>query len=60
MGEDQDVVAAFAAGGRGAVVNASRSVTFPSLKTPDASWRDAVEAAARAAKEELDAAVHAR
>ncbi len=55
----KDVTAAFVPGGRGAVVNASRSVTFPSLKTPDAPWRDAVEAAARAAKEELHAAVHA-
>jgi orotidine-5'-phosphate decarboxylase len=52
-----DVAAAFLPGGRGAVVNASRSVTFPTPKDPRASWRDAVTAAARAAKEELDAAV---
>ncbi len=52
-----DVAAGFLPGGRGAVVNASRSVIFPSVKSPDAPWRDAVVAAARAAKEELDAAV---
>jgi len=53
----KDVTAAFLPGGRGAVVNASRSITFPTLRTPEASWRDAVVAAARAAKEELHAAV---
>jgi orotidine-5'-phosphate decarboxylase len=52
-----DVAAGFLPGGRGAVVNASRSVIFPTLKSPDAPWRDAVVAAARAAQEELDAAV---
>lgn len=51
-----DVAAAFLPGARGAVVNASRSVTFPVSKDPSASWRDLVVAAARAAKEELDAA----
>lgn len=56
----KDVTAAFLPGGRGAVVNASRSITFPTLRAQDASWRDAVVAAARAAKEELHAAVHAR
>jgi orotidine-5'-phosphate decarboxylase len=50
-----DVAAAFAPGGRGAVVNASRSITFPST-TGTTSWRDAVESAARAAKEELHGA----
>jgi orotidine-5'-phosphate decarboxylase len=48
--------AAGALGALGAVVNASRSVTFPATKDPSASWRAAVEAAARAAKEELHAA----
>jgi len=52
-----DVAAAFLPGGRGAVVNASRSITFPSVKDPSVSWRDAVAAAACAAKEELHAAV---
>jgi len=52
-----DVAAGFLPGGRGAVVNASRSVIFPTLPSPDAPWRDAVVAAARAAQEELDAAV---
>ncbi|HVG93732.1 MAG TPA: orotidine-5'-phosphate decarboxylase [Planctomycetota bacterium] len=51
-----DVAAAFLPGARGAVVNASRSVVFPASKDPSASWRDLVVAAARAAKEELDAA----
>lgn len=51
-----DVAAAFLPGGRGAVVNASRSITFPTLKTPNSPWRDAVVSAARAAKEELHAA----
>jgi orotidine-5'-phosphate decarboxylase len=51
-----DVAAAFLPGGRGAVVNASRSITFPQAARPGA-WREAVEAAARAAKEELHAAV---
>jgi orotidine-5'-phosphate decarboxylase len=51
-----DVAAAFLPGARGAVVNASRSITFPTLKTPNSPWRDAVVSAARAAKEELHAA----
>jgi orotidine-5'-phosphate decarboxylase len=51
-----DVAVAFLPGGRGAVVNASRSVTFPTPKDPATPWRAAVEAAARAAKEELHAA----
>lgn len=53
----KDVAHAFLPGGRGAVVNASRSITFPTLPSPDSSWRDAVVAAAKAAKEELHAAV---
>jgi orotidine-5'-phosphate decarboxylase len=52
-----DVAAAFLPGGRGAVVNASRSITFPAIKDASTPWRSAVEAAARAAKEELDVAV---
>ena len=52
-----DVAAAFLPGGRGAVVNASRSITFPTLSVPDASWREAVTAAARAARDELAQAV---
>lgn len=55
-GTAADTVAAYLPGGRGAVVNASRSVTFPASKDPAKPWRAAVEAAARAAKEELDAA----
>lgn len=51
-----DVAVAFLPGGRGAVVNASRSVTFPTPKDPTTPWRAAIEAAARAAKEELHAA----
>jgi orotidine-5'-phosphate decarboxylase len=54
----KDVAAAFLPGGRGAVVNASRSVTFPPAK-PGVPWRQAVEAAAKAAREELHAAVGA-
>lgn len=60
-----DVAAAFLPGGRGAVVNASRSITFPKVEAPPGSdagvaWREAVAAAAVAAKEELDAAVRSR
>lgn len=49
-----DVAVAFLPGGRGAVVNASRSVTFPSVAR-GADWRQAVEGAARRAREELRA-----
>ncbi len=56
----KDVSAAFRSDGRGVVVNASRSITFPSLASKDASWRDAVGSAARAAKEELHAVVTVR
>ncbi len=55
-----DVTPAFLPAGRGAVVNASRSITFPALASPDSDWRAAVEAAARAAKEELHAAASLR
>jgi orotidine-5'-phosphate decarboxylase len=54
----KDVAAAFLPGGRGAVVNASRSITFPASKG-STDWRAAIEGAARAAKEELHAAVGA-
>ena len=53
-----DVAVAFLPGGRGAVVNASRSVTFPTPRDPATPWRAAIEAAARAAREELHAATH--
>jgi orotidine-5'-phosphate decarboxylase len=52
----KDVAAAFLSGGIGAVVNASRSVTFPKV-APGADWREAVVAAAKGAQEELAAAV---
>ena len=54
-----DVAPAFLANGRGAVVNASRSITFPAPPAPGAStnWREAVAAAARAARDELARAV---
>ena len=55
----QDVAVTFRADGLGAVVNASRSVTFPAVP-PGASWRDAVVAAAKAAQEELAGAVGPR
>jgi orotidine-5'-phosphate decarboxylase len=51
----EDVAAAFLPGGRGAVVNASRSITFPAAARGATPWRDAVVAAARAAREELHA-----
>jgi orotidine-5'-phosphate decarboxylase len=53
----KDVAAAFLPGGKGAVVNASRSITFPAVAA-GSPWRDAVVAAAEAAREELRAAVH--
>jgi orotidine-5'-phosphate decarboxylase len=49
-----DVAAAYRPDGSGAVVNASRSITYPSVT--DGDWRTAVRAAARAAREELHAA----
>ena len=55
----RDVAVAFRPDGLGAVVNASRSVTFPAVPQ-GSSWRDAVVAAAKAAQEELAAAVWPR
>jgi orotidine-5'-phosphate decarboxylase len=55
----KDVAPAFLPGGEGAVVNASRSITFPAA-AGDVPWRDAVAAAAEAAREELVAAVDGR
>jgi orotidine-5'-phosphate decarboxylase len=46
-----DVAVAYRADGSGAVVNASRSVTYPDA--PEGGWRDAVREAARASKEDL-------
>ncbi len=40
--------------------DASRSITFPALPAPDAGWRDAVAAAAKAAREELHDVADAR
>jgi orotidine-5'-phosphate decarboxylase len=51
----KDVAAAFLPGGRGAVVNASRSITFPAVPA-GSSWREAVAAAAESAREELHGA----
>ncbi len=46
----------FLPGGRGALVNASRSVIFSYEKQPaDRPWRDAISRAAAAAREELEA-----
>lgn len=54
----EDVAATHREDGSGAVVNASRSVTFP--KANPGGWREAVEAAARHARAELyDASVPA-
>jgi orotidine-5'-phosphate decarboxylase len=60
-----DVAAAFLPGpegdgGRGAVVNASRSILYPKLASRDAPWREAVVAAARKARDELDEASRPR
>ncbi|MDF1700188.1 MAG: orotidine-5'-phosphate decarboxylase [Planctomycetota bacterium] len=53
-GTAADVVPAFRADGSGAVVNASRSINYP---TADAgAWRAAVERAAQAAREDLHGA----
>jgi orotidine-5'-phosphate decarboxylase len=54
-----DVAAGFLPGGRGAVVNASRSVLYPASTRPGEPWREAVAAAARSAREALHAAVRA-
>ncbi len=53
-GTAADVVPAFRADGSGAVVNASRSINYPTAEAGD--WRAAVERAARAAREDLHAA----
>ncbi len=45
----------FLPGGRGVVVNASRSVIYAFEKAPDREWTDAVAAAAARAREELEA-----
>lgn len=50
-GTAADVVPAFRADGSGAVVNASRSINYPAAA--DGDWRTAVEAAAKAAREDL-------
>jgi len=50
-GTAADVAAAFRPDGSGAVVNASRSISYPA--PPDGDWRAAVERAARAAREDL-------
>jgi orotidine-5'-phosphate decarboxylase len=55
-GTAADAAAAFLPEGRGAVVNASRSVLYPSAPS-GAPWRESVAAAAAAAREDLDAAV---
>ena len=54
-GTADDAAPGFLPGGRGAVVNASRSILYPKLASPDAPWREAVVAAAKKASEELDA-----
>ena len=46
-----DVAAGYRQDGSGAVVNASRSINFPTASEGD--WRAAVESAARAAREDL-------
>ena len=53
-GTAADVVPAYRADGSGAVVNASRSINYPTAEAGD--WRAAVERAARAAREDLHAA----
>lgn len=53
-GTAADVVPAFRADGSGAVVNASRSINYPT--TEAGAWRAAVENAARAAREDLHGA----
>jgi orotidine-5'-phosphate decarboxylase len=56
-GSASDVLHAFLPDGRGAVVNASRSILYPPPARPGAPWRESVAAAARAAREDLDAAL---
>ncbi len=45
----------FLPGGRGAVVNASRSVIFAYQKNPDRPWREAIAQAAARSREDLEA-----
>ncbi|MBI4563629.1 MAG: orotidine-5'-phosphate decarboxylase [Planctomycetes bacterium] len=52
-----EVKACFDAEGLGAVVSASRSVIFAHEKSPGMEWRKAVENAARAMKEAINAAL---
>ncbi len=53
-----DVVAGFRTDGSGGVVNASRSITYPTAS--DGDWRTAVTAAARQSREDIHAAgIHA-
>jgi orotidine-5'-phosphate decarboxylase len=58
-GSAADVAAAFLPGGGGAVVSASRSVLYPAPSRPGEPWREAIAAAARAAREALRAVVRA-
>jgi orotidine-5'-phosphate decarboxylase len=44
----------FLTGGKGVVVNASRSILYAFEKRPDVDWRQAVADAARAARDELE------
>jgi len=53
-GTAADVVPSFRADGSGAVINASRSINYPT--TEAGAWRAAVESAARAAREDLHGA----
>jgi orotidine-5'-phosphate decarboxylase len=62
-GRVEDVGPAFAADGRGAVINASRSVIFahqdrPHAEDSDDGWKSAVEDAARQTARELEAVRH--
>jgi len=52
-----DCAAAFDASGRGAIVNASRSVIYAFAKQTDVPWQTAVERAARAFAADIAAAV---
>lgn len=56
-GTAADVAVCFEAGGLGAVVNASRSIVFAFEKKPGMPWREAVEQAARAMRDDINAAI---
>jgi orotidine-5'-phosphate decarboxylase len=56
-GSAADAAVSFLPGGRGAVVNASRSILYPRPTRPGEPWRDSIAAAARAAREDLAGAV---